>query len=401
MSALALTAASCTRSPSPPLPSVTVPGGSTSGCTVMVPAGGDIGAAVTAAAPGATICLSPGSYTVASTIHPLTGQTLRGTGRAAPTLTCPIEYCIDGLGGGTGVTVSNLVLTGAHVGDLRTTDGWTVTEVEASSAGQAGLKLQGANVAATNVFAFSNGRFGIVAKDASNLVIDGAVVADSPNDPSFGNGFSSGLKLNGVVGATISHSTLKGGGGGAALWLDNNTQHFTLSSNTIQSAAHDAIRIEISCGGTIEDNTVQGAGNVGIDLYNTHDVVVTGNAVEGAGTWPIRMLGNGRSSAPGGSACLDQGAYSTVRDTAADNRITLADGNSVGVEHDGGVVANLSWTANRYSAPDCRSKNWMWWNGSDASKVVFSAWQALGQDAAGTCAVPSASVSASASPSPS
>ena len=356
----------------------------------MVPAGGDIAGTVQTTASGAIICLAPGTYAVASTIRPLTGQTLRGTGEAAPILTCSVEYCIDGLGGGTGVTISNLVLQGAHIGDLRTTDGWTVSEVEATTAGEAGLKLQGANVVARNVFAESNGRFGIVAKDATDLIIDHAVVADSPNDTSFGDGFSSALKLNAIDGATITHSTLSGGLGGAALWLDNNTQHFTLSSNTIQGAAHDAIRIEISCGGTIDGNTIEGAGNVGIDLYNTHDVTVTGNTVSGAGTWPIRMLGNGRSSGPGGGACLEQGAYSTLRDVASGNEITLMDGNTVGVEHDGGVISDLSWTGNRYVAPSCEDRDWRWWTGSETKKVAFSAWQALGQDGtgAGTCAVP-------------
>jgi len=383
--ALVVAAVACSAKPSHPLPSITVPGGSVSGCGVTVPAGGDVAAAVAAAAPGAVVCLAPGTYAVTSTIRPLSGQTLRGTGDTAPTLTCKADYCIDGSGGGTGVTVSNLVLQGAHVGDLRTSDGWTVTEVEATTAGEAGLKLQGANVIARNVYAVSDGRFGIVAKDASNLVIDNALVADSPNDPSFGNGFSSGLKLNGVNGASISHTTVSDGGGGASIWLDNNTQGFTLSSNTVERAAHDAIRIEISCNGTLEGNTVAGAGNAGIDLYNAHDITVTSNNVSGAGTWPIRMLGNGRSNGPGGGACLDQGTYATVRNTAQGNRIELGGGDSVGVQQDGGVVANLSWTGNTYLAPSCGNTLWRWWSGSSASDVPFSAWQSLGQDGTGTC----------------
>jgi parallel beta-helix repeat protein len=183
---------------------------------------------------------------------------------------------------------------------------------------------------------------------------------------------------------------LSDGGGGAALWLDNNTQRFTLSSNTIERAAHDAIRIEISCNGAIEGNTISGAGNVGIDLFNAHDISVTNNDVSGAQTWPIRMLGNGRSNGPGGGTCLDQGSYSTVRDVADGNQIALMHGNSVGVEQDGGVITNLSWTKNRYSAPDCRDTVWRWWNGSDASTVSFTGWQALGQDGSGSCTVASA-----------
>jgi parallel beta-helix repeat protein len=384
--ALALAAASCGGAPPPPLPSIAVPGGSNAGCGVMVPVGGDISQIVATAVPGAVICLAPGHHTVASTIRPLSGQTLRGTGDAAPTLTCSVEYCIDGLGGGTGVTVSNLVLEGARVGDLRTSDGWTLNQVEATTAGEAGLKLQGTNVTARYVYAVADGRFGIVAKDATDIVIDHAFVADSPNDPSFGDGFSSGLKLNFVDGATITNSTLSDANGGAALWLDNNTQHFTLSSNTIERADHDAIRVEISCDGTIEGNTITGAGNVGIDLFNAHDVVVTGNSVAGAGTWPIRMLGNGRSQGPGGGACLDQGTYATVRNVAEHNQIVLAEGNSVGVQRDGGVIADLSWAANRYSASSCLDANWTWWTGTGTSEVAFSSWQGFGLDMTGSCA---------------
>jgi parallel beta-helix repeat protein len=351
----------------------------------MVPIGGDIAAIVATAVPGAVICLAPGRHAVDATIRPLTGQTLRGTGEAAPTLACSVQVCVDGLGGGTGVIVSNLVLVGAAMAGVRTSDGWILTQVESTGAGEAGFKLQGTNVIARDVYAVSDGRFGIVAKDAPDLVIDHAFVADSPNDPGFGNGYSSGLKLNSVVGATVSNSTLIEANGGAALWLDNNTQRFTLTSNTIERADHDAIRIEISCSGTIEGNTINGAGNVGIDLFNAHDVTVTGNTVTGAGSWAIRMLANGRSEGPGGGSCLEQGSYPTVRNVAVDNRIVLSDGSSVGVQQDGGSLADLSWTDNRYSAKSCQDAAWSWWSGSETSQITFATWQSLGQDRTGTC----------------
>ncbi len=377
--------ASCHRSPSPAVPSVTVPGGSSTGCDTTVPAGDDIAEAVAAEPEGAVICLAPGDYTVDHIIRPLTGQTLRGTGASAPSLTCTAPYCIDGFEGGTDVTVSNLVLQGAEVGDIRTTDGWTVTQVKATTAGESGFKLQGAHVTARDVYAVSDGRFGIVAKAATDVVIDHAFVAVSPTDPSFGDGYSAGMKLNFVDGATVTNSTLVDANGGAALWLDNNSQHFTLSSNTIQRADHDAIRIEISCFGTIDGNTVTGAGNAGIDLFNAHDVEVTNNEVTGAGTWAIRMLGNGRTVGVGGDACLDHGQYATVRNIASGNRVTLSDGNSVGVQQDGGMMADLSWEANTYTAADCTAAAWTWWDGSTSSDLGFAGWQAQGQDTSGRC----------------
>jgi parallel beta-helix repeat protein len=388
---LALLGASCHHAASPAVPSISIPGGSTQGCGTSVPAGSDVAEAVAAAPEGAVICLAPGDYRVDHIIRPLTGQTLRGTGPSAPTLTCTsVPYCIDGFEGGTGVTVSNLVLRGAQVGDIRTTDGWTVSQMEATDAGESGFKLQGANVTARDVYALSDGRFGIVAKGATDVTIDRAFVAVSPTDPSFGDGYSAGMKLNFVDGATVTSSTLVDANGGAALWLDNNSLHFTLSSNTIERADHDAIRIEISCFGTIDGNTVSGAGNAGIDLFNAHDVQVTNNTVSGVGSWAIRMLGNGRSQGSGGDACLDQGQYATVRNIASGNRVMLSSGNSVGVQQDGGMLADLTWTGNRYTASDCSASAWVWWDGTSSGELSFPGWQGMGQDAGGSCTTQSA-----------
>ena len=392
--ALGILCASCHRSVTPAVPSVTFPGGPTEGCQVTVAAGVDIADAVSAAPQGTVICLAPGSYTVDRIVRPLSGQTIRGTGEAAPTLTCTrVPYCIDGFEGGTDVTVSNLQLQDAQVGDIRTTDGWLVTQVAATNAGESGFKLQGAGVTARNVFAASDGRFGIVAKGATDVAVDHAFVAATPTDPGFGNGYSAGMKLNFVDGATVTNSTFVDAKGGAALWFDNNSQHFTASGNTIERADLDAIRVEISCFGTIDGNTIAGAGNTGIDIFNAHDIQVTNNTVAGVGSWAIRMLGNGRSEGSGGDACLYQGQYATANDAASGNAITLSDGNTVGVVQQGGLLSNLTWTGNVYVAPDCDAGAWFVWDGSSQESVglPFSGWQGVGHDPSGRCGPPASS----------
>jgi parallel beta-helix repeat protein len=367
------------------IPSVALPGGSTVGCTVQVTAGGDVAGAVANAGPGTIVCLASGTYQLRSTLAPATGTTIRGTGVSAPVIVCHVSYCFDGLAGGTEVTVSNLVLKDATNSDLRTNDGWTVTQVEAMTAGQKGFNLRGAHVVLRDSYAVADGEFGIVSKSATALTIDGVTVLDTPTDESFGIGFSGGIKLNGVSGALIQHSTVRDTQGGAAIWLDDSTQNFELRSNTVVDAAHDGIRIEISCRGTITGNTVKGAGNVGVDLFNANGVAVAQSIVSGTGTWGIRMLGNGRSTGPGGGGCLRSGTYPNAANTANDNQVTLDQGSQAGVENDGGAISDLSWSANRYTTASCDDERWQWWSGSDDPRASFADWQGFGQDTSGTC----------------
>ena len=365
--------------------SVAIPGGPSTDCSVTVARGGDVAEAVTSGALGAVICVPSGSYTLFAPVAPLSGQTIRGVGTHAPTLTCDAPVCFDGRGGGTDVTLSNLILQDATSADIRTADGWVITHVSVQTAADSGIKVQGANVTLRDVYAVSDGRFGIVAKDAEHLTIEGATILDSPADSGFGIAFSGGLKLNSVSGASISGVHVRGGNGGAGIWIDNNSTDFAVSDSSVEAVPHDAIRVEISCNGTVSASTVNDAGNVGLDVYNAHDIGLSANTVTGAGTWAIRMLTNGRSSGPGGGACLQDGTYPSTRNLADGNTVSLSEGVRVGVDHQGGVASDLSWTANRYSVSNCDAPAWSWWDGVNVSDVGFTGWQGFGQDRAGSC----------------
>ncbi len=385
LAVLILLTTACHSSAPGPIPSVSVPGGSTAGCSVHLAAGGDVAAAVANAGSDAVVCLDAGTYRLETVVAPSDGQTIRGTGASAPVLECRAAYCIDGQVGGTGVTVENLVLRGAGDSDLRTNDGWTVVQVEAMTAKQKGFNLRGAGITLRDSYAVADGRFGVVAKEDTGLTIDHVLVLDSPTDAGFGIGFSGGLKLNSVSGVSIIDTTVRDSQGGAAIWLDNNTRGFDLSSDTVVGAAHDGIRVEISCSGTITGNTVRGAGNAGIDLFNSHDVGVDRNTISGADNWGIRMLGNGRSNGPGGGACRQGDGFPTSGDEASGNQVTLGSDALVGVEDDGGVLSGLSWTGNRYAVPSCDDDRWQWSSGSNTSRTTFQGWQGLGLDTSGTC----------------
>ncbi len=346
-----------------------------------------MGASVASAGPAAVICVPEGTYTLPEPVSPASGQTIHGIGARAPTLTCGGSLCFDGRGAGTDVTLANLIMQGAASADIRTTDGWVLERVSVQTAADSGMKVQGANVTLRDVFAVSDGRFGIVAKDAPNLVIDGATIIDSPADASFEIGLSGGLKLNSVSGATIRHVDVHGGVGGAGIWIDNNTTDFSVSDSSVDGVAHDAIRIEISCRGTVSSSTVTSAGNAGLDVYNSHEIELRGNSVSGAGTWAIRMLSNGRSSGPGGDACLQDGAFPSTGNTAIANAVKLDEGVRVGVDAQGGTSSALSWSDNRYAAASCDAAVWTWWDGAASADMGFGGWQGLGQDITGSCEV--------------
>src|SRR5262249_51653834 len=95
----------------------------------------------------------------------------------------------------------------------------------------------------------------------------------------------------------------------------------------------------------------------------------------------------------GGDACLYQGQYATVNDTASNNHVALSDGNTVGVLQQGGLLSNLMWSGNVYAAPDCDATTWVWWDGSsqDSNTLSFGGWQGAGQDTSGSCGPPSSS----------
>ncbi len=249
------------------------------------------------------------------------------------------------------------------------------------------MKVQGADVTLRDVYAVSDGRFGIVAKDADHLTIDGATILDSPADAGFGIAFSGGLKLNSVSGASIGGVHVRGGSGGAGIWIDNNTTDFARERQLRRGGPprRDPDRDQLQRH-RLRRAPSASAGNVGLDVYNSHDVGLNANAVTGAGTWAIRMLVNGRSSGPGGGACLQDGSFPSMRNIADQNTVTLSDGVRIGVDHQGGVTSDLSWTANRYTVPSCDAAPWTWWDGVSESVVGFTGWQGFGQDETGSCA---------------
>jgi parallel beta-helix repeat protein len=363
-------------------------GVSSAGCGIVVRSGESIQAALRSEPSGATVCVTSGSFDVRSPLRPRAHQTIRGIGSPPPTITCDTAFCVDGSAGPGHVSLLRLTLTGADDADIRAGNNWVISDVEARSAGAAGISVRGSGVSITRSYIHDNGKVGINAVDVAELSIVETQVAFNPTNPTFGIGHSGGLKLNDVNGLLLQGDHVHDNGGGAGIWLDIDSRNFELKGNRVIGSSQDGIRVEISCRGTLEGNTIMGSGGTGMDLFNSRDVTITSNIVStppGAGA-SIRMLGTGRTTSVGTGSCKTEGEYDNVDNHAAGNSITMTDATTLaGILSAGGFTARDSWSGTTFIVPDCAALQWRWWDGRINRKVDFGGWQGLGQDLTGSC----------------
>lgn len=371
----------CT-SPTPHVPSA--------GCTSTVSTVGALQGALSSDPAAATICVAPGTYTLQGVLRPSSGQTISGYASSPPTLDCA-SYCFDGLSSGADyVTLRYLYLEDASKDDIRTGNHWLIDHLRANGAAFNGVNVQGTGTVIRSSTLDHNGEFGLKANKATSVQVLDSTIADNPSNPSFGRGYSGGLKSNQTVGMVVIGNTLIGNGGGGALWFDINSRGFEIVGNTVSSSQLEGIRVEISCQGLVQGNSVSGSGGPAIDVFNSHGITVNGNTIDvpSSGSYGLRMMGNGRTvghGGTGGAQCSSNGAFGNVDNVAEFNTITFPSGGLNGVVRTAGITQGNSFTANRYVTPDCSAAGWKWWSGSSETSASFSDWQALGQDATGTC----------------
>ncbi len=361
---------------------------SLAGCTRVVSTSGELVAAVDTSPAGAAVCIRSGSYTVGAPMRPSSRVTVRGVDPAQrPVITCKAQFCLDGYNWSVGVRVQDLILQGAWQDDLRTGDAWYVQDVTARNAGIAGFRFKGSNAVITDSGAYWNGEFGVYGVDAVNSQLIHSTVGRNPTNPTFGPGYSGGVKFVTSRGVLLQGNVIRNNWGGAGLWLDIDTNHFTITGNTLTNNANDAMRIEISCYGVIQDNSVVGSGGSQIDLFNAHDVQVVTNSVliPWNGSYGIRMLGNGRRASLS-DQCGVNGQFPNSNNTARSNHIISHNPVATnGVFHTAGSTTNDTWVGNVYVVPACSGPQWRWWSGSNL-KVNFRNWRLqYGQDQSGSC----------------
>lgn len=256
--------------------------------------------------------------------------------------------------------------------------------------------------------------------------------------------FSAGWEAAGVKGATTVGAVFDGNkvhdnrNGAAGLWCDIDCYDVTYSNNVVTNNSGTGIMVEISDTAAITGNTVQGNGPSssccgsgcpaasGCSFYSgaqilvsaTPNVTVSGNTVSGAmGIGILQQYRPDSCTCPSGSpnpACCSPGLcsgstpYHHVANVSVhDNQITetqsaSGDGSIAGLVTDicNGVCAPgtpmagqpcdattyfgtgvATFAKNTYHSPACTNADWAWMNAG----LAFSAWQADGQDTAGSC----------------
>lgn len=384
---------------------------------IHVPAGADLQSFLSAGSIGDAFCLEGATYRPRKPLLPRSGQALygvpgatvidgRGTVRAlfdSCSLTGAIGSC--GSSDASGVGLYDLVIDGAKVYDVRTGSGWFLDGVTATGSAAYGIVLRGTGTVVQNSVAEHNGRFGITASFTVGGRVENDVVAfnNSPSNPPGYSGathFTNTLDLQ-VVGNSVHDNY------GRGIWFDIDSEGALVRGNTVVGqlnytyantpyAVGDGIRIEISCGITVEGNTVTGNQGPQIAVDGSDRTLVSGNIANApAGQPGIRVAPQDqRSSLPASPNCGDVPRTATD-DTVTDNTITQL-GHTAASDYDGVLqnkgssdTSGTTFDANTYHVSNCAAKLWRWWTGSAAVKVNFATLQATyHQETDGHCATP-------------
>ena len=259
-----------------------------------------IQAAVTAALPGDTVQVRPGTYPESVRVEAgQTGLVLEGLGGrpviAPPSGADAIRVNqVDGVvirgldiaaSGGRGVrfdtsvgsTVDDLIVTGAKDGVLmRKGSGNTVSDSSVSGAFTDGIRFERSpgGVASDNTVA-SNGRNGIWMKSCDTAAVTGNTISASGKDgiqvtraDASASVTGNGIVTSGRVGLHVKSSA-----------------NLTVTSNSSVGATKEAIALQRVTGGTFDGNTGNGATASGIRLRKAPGVTVSNSVADGNGQY--------------------------------------------------------------------------------------------------------------------
>jgi parallel beta helix pectate lyase-like protein len=243
----------------------------TPACTTTLSPGGDITGAVDAAAPGAVICLNPGTYTPAAGHFPdantftvgnkvtLIGlgtnpsQVVLQGGAAGPYVMYVVSYQAGKSAAGS--TIQNLTLTGAKGG----------IQLNNFIAGTARLTDVTVKDVVVNTPVAGGGSVGVLLQNVDRINIDGVSVTSGSNGFYLINTTSS-LIMNSTVVRTLDNGT----SGIAVLGGGNNViANNTVGSNVVWAIPGDGVNFYNTIGNRFEGNLVQGFRDNGIDVHAT------------------------------------------------------------------------------------------------------------------------------------
>jgi parallel beta-helix repeat protein len=293
---------------------------------------------------------------------------------------------------------------------MRIENGWLVDDVTGNENHACGIGVHDGSESNPDVVqnsAFdSNGQYGMCGGHADHAVYS-SDEASFNNQVAFDSGHSAGLKINAGVEVLVQDSVVSDNSA-HGIWTDVDSQGITIQNNTAEGntviyGGGDGIRIEISCavGAThpnvVDGNLVEGNEATGVDVHNSGDTIVSDNTVvvpESFSGYGIRIVGSDRSME--GETCSYNDLPDVENNLIQDNTITLNDPSQAnGVVQQGTVeiLTNNTFTGNDYlmhgiSNACTTSTRWKWWNGTVQQSLTWPQWQALPEDATGTCTSP-------------
>jgi parallel beta-helix repeat protein len=339
---------------------------------------------------GTTFCIS-GNHSITSGITPKSGDVLWGSPGSLIDGGLVATVGING-NGIDSVTVRDLEIEHinnasqiAAVANYAGT-GWDIENNEVAFNATEGIQAGPQSVVRNN-HVHDNGQLGITGYISNGAVVDSNEI-DHNGSPQYVTFEGGGAKFYKGTGVIVSNNYVHDNDG-TGIWLDTDVVSSTISGNTLTNNADSSnsnygIEIELACNDKVTKNRVTGTSSEtnAIMISSSHNTSVTGNTTSGTNDGITLWMDSSRTTQ---AIC---GAPAINNDVVNSNTVSLSAGvsHSTGVYVYRGVVAptGVSFTGNVYHAPDCSTDHWQWYIATNAN-YVFTQWQSMQQDAAGSC----------------
>ena len=349
---------------------------------VTVRAGQNLQSIINRKGSGATFCLRPGTYVIASPLRPKARQRFVATERRRAILTgkgVPGSFAFDA-NGVTGVKIRGLVIRDFVPPDLggyaalKAGVGWHVIDNRIGPNSNTGLYYEARTVVRGNLIS-QNSLSGVSAFRAHRSRFVNNVL--SRNGKSRVSGRATAVKWfrsKGVVvrGNYFHHNWSN------SLWLDSDNLDALVEDNIVTDNFGVGIHYEVSCAAAIRRNVVKRNSGPGILVVASRNVNIRGNTVNANGDG-IQISHQDRR---GENGAHDNCRWVTGRVRIHHNSITMTRG-STGAwtfqVSDGNAIftdGRVRFFANRYLVGEGVGRPFLWAN----STRTWSQWRSFGQD---------------------
>jgi len=290
-------------------------------------------------------------------------------------------------GGGTGVTIKNLIVEKAAGRGIDSANGWQVLDNEIRLNATIGLKLY-SNTLARGNRVHHNGQYGIGGSGDFLVVEDNEIAYNNShlyyveNGGNWGSGGSKFTRTGDPTLGQASGLVLKGNRAhhnwGDGLWVDIDNIHGLIEGNRSYENERFGINFEIGYASTIRGNFVERNGADGIRISSSPDLVVEGNTVDANGGGIVLWQQGTRTAG-------SYGEYVVKNTLVRNNRVGMTSG-----RHGAGFWGTPPAGYSIYSAGNrfegnsywlASTSKYFWW---ESAYRTTTEWKSYGHDAAGS-----------------